>query len=121
MSVSKHVDFMSLGLANFNVKNSLNYLHSQYQLAYYEGFWLVNGMEYHISRNKMQYSDCGLYCSSKQAIIIDDRSEFLTILANFNFDSIWVNTDSNVTTNEGNIVYELFLGNHMIYPKNTIN
>ena len=76
MSVSKHVDFTSLGLANFNVKNSLNYLHSQYQLAYYDGFKLVNGMEYHISRNKMQYSDCGLYCSSKQSIIIDDQSEF---------------------------------------------
>ena len=69
----------------------------------------------------MQYSNCGLYCASKQANIIDDRSEFLTLLANFNFDSIWVNTESNVTSNQGHLVYELFLGNHMIYPTNTIN
>ena len=66
-SVTKHIDFTTLGLPKFNLKQSLEYLHLQYQLVYYEGFLLVNGFEYHISMDKMQFEDCGLYCASMQA------------------------------------------------------
>ena len=120
-SISKFIDYSSIGIANANVKGSLNLLSSQYQVANNDKFVLQNNIEYHVSDIKMDHNQCGLYCSKLQGTMITTSRDYLTMVGLFEFDQMWITSHSNITKEGNNLNYQLYLGTVQIYPVNRIN
>ena len=82
IALSKVFDMTDLALANQNVKESLKFLSNENQLRSSDGFYLIKDTEYILSDYKMSYSFCNHFCSSRNAVMINDTQDFFDMREN---------------------------------------
>ena len=64
----------------------------------------------------MSYSFCNHFCSSQNAVIINDTQDFFNIRENNTFPKIWIQIDIQMRNSD----YFIFLGDREIFPSNTM-
>ena len=116
VALSKVFDMTDLALANQNVKESLQFLSNEDQLHSTDGFYLIKDKEYIISDYKMTYLFCNHFCSSQNAVMINDTQDFFNIRENNTFPKIWIQIDIQMKNSD----YFIFLGDREIFPSNTM-
>ena len=120
-AVSRTFDYASLSIANVNARESLKFLQYHNQMDTLENFKLAGHFEYHVSETVMTYRRCEIYCASKLSSLIDEKHKFYKIANRFQFERVWVQTNTVTKRFHGNTIYQIFLNHHMLYPKNTIS